>query len=86
MRRQQKDYKTGFQNGYPPTRRIYGNAAIAGQRRAIEHLPDPTGAQRQKALKGIHVADIDQRTHIALEIGLHVVGEPFRLIIWRIYD
>lgn len=67
-----------FQHRNPFPGGAMGDATICGQGRKIEQLTGTGGTHPEKALKTGQVADVEQATNIALQVGIDVIGEPDR--------
>ena len=76
VRADKKDDGACLQDGKPRLGGVVDDAALPRQRREVDELPGPPGAQAKEALEGGEVADVEYRAYIALKVGRGVVGEP----------
>lgn len=74
-RREQEDHITRFQQRHPVARGRVGNAGVGAERGEVQQLSHATGGESDEAFECDPVADLSQPAHIALHIGLEVVGE-----------
>lgn len=74
-RREQEGHITRFQQRHPVARCGVGDAGVRAERGEVQQLPHASGGEADEAPEGGEVPDLSQPTHIALHIGLEIVGE-----------
>jgi len=74
--RKEMDDKTGRQYRDPFPSSGMRDAAIGGQRRKVQQLPAPAGAESDKSLKGLQVTYIGHLTDISVNIRPVISGQP----------
>jgi len=76
VRPQERHDQAGLEHREPPPGRGVGDTAVGGHPQEIERLSAPAGTQSDKPVEGLEVANIDDASHLPLEVVLEVTGQP----------
>ncbi len=86
QRGQPEDHEAGLQDAQPRLGGGLGDAAVAGQRRVVDHLRGASRAELDETLERVEVADTAHGAHVPLDIGGHIGAEPFRRVEAAVED
>ena len=75
-RRQAPRHVAGFEHGQPRARRGVCDAGVSAERVQIHELAHASGGELEERLERRQITDVQDRSHVALEIGCGVGRIP----------